>query len=402
MTGTNLVNYTANQVSNPELTPSTTFSPTLNATDDHTLAATGQLMSTPNNQIGLQTPVANPTSIVTPTITAAKGTATQVDSAPIAAQVNPTAATYQAKTISDQTPQATAEQGTVNQNSLVQEQLKKLYTESQPGMIPEWARGAVIQANEQMASRGMGNSTIGIAATAAAIQASALPIAAQDASTYFQMDLKNLDNRQQTSLANLQVRQQSLLSDQAVTNAANQFNASSQSQTQQFVATLMSSIQQQNADRLTAMSQFNTGQENQVASANATNSINTQEFTATQKAAADQFNAQMSYARDQFNAQAAFAVEQSNVTWRRSLNTANTAAINAANQINTQNRFNMSQTAQNNLWQQWRDEAAWSFQASESAKNRQYNIVMAANGRPTNTSFNSAQAVGSFVSALLF
>lgn len=402
-TGSSLPGYMATTITDPLLPQGGVFTPTLASADTQTLQQTGQLMqqNNPATQIGAQAPVAAPQPVTAPTITAQQGTATTVDPNAPAALVNPTAASYQATTTTGQAPQATAQQGIVSANALVSEQLKKLYSESQPGMIPEWARGAVVAANEQMAARGLGASTIGVAATAAAIQASALPIASQDANSYFQMDIKNLDNRQQTELANLQVRQQALLSDQAAQNAAAQFNASSQSQTQQFLATLMSTIQQQNADRLTAMSQFNAGQSNQMSVANATNEINVNQFNAQQKSVVDQFNAQMNYARDQFNAQAAFAIEQSNVTWRRSINTANTAAINAANQTNVQNRFNMSQQAQNALWQQWRDEASWAWQSNENELNRQYNMALAANGQYAgNEDFDWGKAAGSFVSGL--
>jgi hypothetical protein len=69
-----------------------------------------------------------------------------------------------------------------------------------------------------------------------------------------------------------------------------------------------------------------------------------------------------------------FAVDQSNVQWRRQVNTANTALQNETNRINTQNQFNASQNALNNLWQKYRDNASWNFQKSESMLQRQHEI----------------------------
>jgi hypothetical protein len=74
-------------------------------------------------------------------------------------------------------------------------------------------------------------------------------------------------------------------------------------------------------------------------------------------------------------------IDQSNVTWRRAINTANTAADNATNQANVQNLFNISTQALNNIWQQWRDEASWANSNSENALNRAHAVAIAALGR---------------------
>ena len=76
-------------------------------------------------------------------------------------------------------------------------------------------------------------------------------------------------------------------------------------------------------------------------------------------------------------------IDQSNVTWRRQVNTANTASINAANQTDAQNLLNISNFALSALWQQWRDEASWVNTASENARDRAHNVAMAALERET-------------------
>jgi predicted transport protein len=86
----------------------------------------------------------------------------------------------------------------------------------------------------------------------------------------------------------------------------------------------------------------------------------------------NQFNAQMVDSRDKFNAQMQFAVDQSNVAWRREINTLNTATQNETNRLNAQMQYNATQNALNNLWQQYRDNAAWNFQKSENVLQRQH------------------------------
>jgi hypothetical protein len=99
-----------------------------------------------------------------------------------------------------------------------------------------------------------------------------------------------------------------------------------------------------------------------------------EQFNAGETNAMNQFNTSMRDAREKFNANMQFAVDQSNVQWRRQINTVNTATQNEANRIDVQNTFNASQNALNNLWQQYRDNAAWNFQKSESALQRQHEV----------------------------
>lgn len=392
--------YMGNMVTNPTLAQGTEFQPTLMGSSEQSMAGRGELLTGQGSQLpGASIPGATPTTA--PTATGTNAQASQVDPNAVPGVQ---AGNYQATTIGNNAAQGTAAQGQVDPLSTVQGQLQKLYAESANGQIPPWAQGAMRLANDVMAARGLGASTIGAAAITAAVQESAFNIASKDAATYFQMDLTNLGNRQQMSLQNVQNRQQSLLSDQSAQNAAKQFNAASEQQVQQFMSQLVSQIQSQNADRTQAISQFNAAESNKISSQNAQFDLTTQQFNSQQKQAIDEFNATLSHQREMFNAQTQFAIEQSNVLWRRNINTANTAAVNAANQANVQNKFNLSATALNNIWQQFRDEAQWQFTASENDKTRQYNAAMAANNRQfisNNQPNQLAQAAGSFASSLL-
>lgn len=372
----NLTEYMANQVVNPEIPTSGVLTPILQNTNTATLQSSGQLMNaTPQNTLGTS---------ATPTVTPQQAQAATTNAQDATQHVNPTAAQYDATTIGNQAAQGTSENMTVNKNATVQGQLDNLYSNMQPGQIPTWAQSAVNTVNEVMAARGLkANSSISATALYGAVQNSAINIAAADANTYFQADLASFNAKQQTNLQNLQNRQQSMLSDQAAENAAKQFNAANEQQTQQFMASLVANINDQNANRIQAMS---------VANQNA-------------DMAAQTFNSQQTFARQQFNAQQQYAIDQSNVLWRRELNTANTAAINAANQFNVQNAFNLSTTAMNNLWQQLRDEASWAFEASENQKDRDYNMAIISNNMSFIEDMSDTkwyEALGGLVAGVIF
>lgn len=344
-----------------------------------------------NVQLPGATPVANAAPVTAAPITAtqASGVGTQVDANAIAGMVDPNKGKYDATKTTAVAPMQ-AQQGEVGALSTIQGQLQKLYGDMANGEVPAWAQGAMTKANEAMAARGIGKSSIAAGAIATAIQQSAINIAAPDAATYFQMDMKNLDNRQQAELTNTQMRQQNMLTDTASENAAKQFNASSENQVQQFQASLIASIQTQNAATTASMQQFNASQANQIAAQNSANELDADKFNTQQQVAIDTFNAQIRNNRDQFNATMQFAIDQSNVLWRRSVNTANNAAANAASQLNTQNAYNLSQVAMNNLWQEYRDSASWAFESSQNATNLAYNTAMAATNRGFITKQNDA------------
>lgn len=318
---------------------------------------------------------------------------------------------------------ATAAQGTINPNTMtMQGQMNDLMNFA-PGQIPDWAKGAVTTAEQQMAARGLGASSMAGNAVAGAILQSALPIAQQDAQTYAQMgfqnlnnqqaavlqnastianmdmanasfvqqagivnaqsflqqDLSNLTNQQQAAVLNTQSTVQSIFSDQSAQNAAKQFNATSSNQVDQFYKSLSANV-----------SQFNAAQTN-----------NMGQFAASGNQAVSQFNAQLEDLRQRFNVQNAIQIDQSNVNWQRMINTGNTAATNAAQQTNATNMLGISNTALANLWQQALDEASHSFTASQNANTLQANVAMAALINNQNISNALTTGVGNFAANLL-
>jgi hypothetical protein len=292
---------------------------------------------------------------------------------------------------------ATAATQELDQRATVQYQLGELLGSIEEGKpMPAWAAPAVRKVAGVMQARGLGASSMAAAAMTQAVMESGVVIAAKDADQYARIQLANLNNQQQTALANaaqiagmdkanLSARLQSAVTnaqlllatetknldsqqkadtlsynaltqavfkDAAEENARQQFNAKNELQVEEFFAELGSQVETANANRKAAVDQFNAGE------------INAQ----------GQFNAAMRDNREKFNSNMQFAIDQSNVQWRRQVNTASTAVQNETNRINAQNLFNASQNSLNNLWQKYRDNAAWNFQKNESFLQRQHEI----------------------------
>ena len=179
--------------------------------------------------------------------------------------------------------------------------------------------------------------------------------AVQNAQNFLQVDMANLSNRQQTDLFKAQQRVQALFTDQAATNAAAQFNASSQNQVDQFFANLSSQVAQFNATQQNAQAQFNAGQTNTIA----------------------RFNAELNNQRDQFNASNQLVIAQANAQWRRQIATADTAAINRANELNANAILDISKTAYDNLWNYYADTMEWAWTSAENQIDRNNALAIA-------------------------
>ena len=209
--------------------------------------------------------------------------------------------------------------------------------------------------------------------------------AVQNAQAFLGLDMANLSNSQQANVINQQAQQQIMLSDQGALNTAAQVNAATENDINKFISGLVQDINKFNATVSNANSQYNAGQAN----------------------AMQQFRSTMKNQREQFNATNKLAIETATTQWRRDVNTGNTAAQNAANQMNAANYLNISNTAQNNIWQQFRDEADYAYSSSENAADRAFNMAMAVLEADVNKSqYNeyldnqTASSLGSFLTSL--
>ena len=172
--------------------------------------------------------------------------------------------------------------------------------------------------------------------------------AVQNAQNFLQMDMANLSNQQQTELFKAQQRTQALFTDQAAVNASQQFNATSQNQVDQFFANLASQVSQFNATQANAQAQFNAGQENTI----------------------ERFNAEVNNQRDQFNAQNQLVIAQNNAQWRRAIATADTVAVNRANELNASAVLDISKQGYANLWNFYKDSMEWAWKSAENELDR--------------------------------
>ena len=295
--------------------------------------------------------------------------------------------------------------------------------------LPPWASPSVRKVSAMMSARGMGSGTMASAAMIQAIMEAGTPIAKSDADAYGRIQLQNLTNEQSTALqnavtiasmdtANLNARMtaavtnaqsfltmsvknldneqqsraltynaklQKSLQDAGAENTRKQMNAKNELQMEEFYAELGSQIESANANRIAAMEQFNVDQSNSMLT----------------------YNQSMLDSREKFNATAKFAIDQSNVTWRRDVNTANTATQNETNRINVQNEFNATMATMNNVWQKYRDNATFNFQKIESHLDRDQAVGLMAMEMANNrdlmdqeTKMNFIDAIGRFVANL--
>ena len=318
---------------------------------------------------------------------------------------------------------ATAAQGTVSEASTVKYQLGELFSSFEEGKpLPAWAAPAVRNVGAMMQARGLGASSMASAAITQAIMESGIPIAKADADRYAQMDITNLTNQQQSVMqnamtyaamdkANLDVRMQvavnnaksflsmdlqnlsneekmkeidyagqlqTLTSNQAAENSAQQFNAQSQNQIDEFFAELGGQLETGNKNRMAAQEQFNVSESNSIA----------------------QYNASVSDQRERFNIEMATQISQANAVWRREINTAETANINAANQMNAQNLLGITQASLDALWQRYRDEAGWALKIAEGQEQRFHEIGLLGMEIDSNTDLYEMESDATFSTEL--
>ena len=206
--------------------------------------------------------------------------------------------------------------------------------------------------------------------------------AVQNAQSFLQQDMANLTNQQQTELFKAQQRTQALFTDQAATNAANQFNATSQNQVDQFFSNLAQQASQFNATQANAQAQFNAGQVNTV----------------------ERFNAEINNQRDQFNAQNQLAIAQNNAVWRREIATADTVAVNRANELNANAVLDISKEAYDNLWSHYNDTMEWAWTSADNQLDRINQLAIAelsSDIRKEVAAMESSSAAGSAVGNLI-
>ena len=80
--------------------------------------------------------------------------------------------------------------------------------------------------------------------------------------------------------------------------------------------------------------------------------------------------------RDQFSAQNRLVIDQQNAQWRRQVATADTVAINRANEINATALLGLSNTAYNDLWAYYQDSMEYAWNSTENERERLKDITV--------------------------
>ena len=104
------------------------------------------------------------------------------------------------------TEQVQAATASPTKQATVAGQLEERMKDFQGGATPAWAAGAMREANQMLAARGLGASSLAGQAVIQAAMEAALPIAQADAATVASFEAQNLSNRQQRAMLAAQQR----------------------------------------------------------------------------------------------------------------------------------------------------------------------------------------------------
>ena len=272
---------------------------------------------------------------------------------------------------------AEAKTQTLAQEATTQYQIAQMMTSLDNDQeLPAWAAPNVRKVKSIMNQRGLGASSMASAAMVQALMESAIPIANADAQAYSRIQLQNLTNEQQTALSNA-----ATIAAMDRQNLDNRMKAAQQNATtflQMDITNLNNRQATETLNYQTKVQSLFTDQAATVSTNNANREASMNTFNADQSNAMKKYNAKLEDTREQFNSNMQLMIDQSNVVWRRTLNTANTAEQNKANQINAQTVLGLSVQAQNNLWQKYRDEVSMAFNASQNDMQRGHAIAITA------------------------
>ena len=306
------------------------------------------------------------------------------------------------------TEQIQAAEATPSQKATVQGQLEGLMQQFEGGQTPAWAAGAMRRANDVLAQRGLGASSLAGQAVIQAAMESALPIAQADASTTAQFEAQNLSNRQQRAMLaaqqraefmgmefdqafqarvqnagriadianmNFNAEQQVQLENSRIANTVNLENLSNKQAMVMAEAAALAQLdtanlnnrqqaQVQNAQNFMQMDLTNLSNKQQTEMFKAQQRVQSlftdqaaenaaRQFNATSQNQVDQFFASLQSQTSQFNATQANAQAQFNAGQVNSIERFNQELANQRDQFNAQNQLVI---AQSNA--QWRREIA--------------------------------------------
>jgi len=206
--------------------------------------------------------------------------------------------------------------------------------------------------------------------------------AVTNAKAFLEMDLKNLTNEQQAEVIDKQAVVQALFEDQKAINAQRLFTAESENDFAKFYDELNSAIERHNSTEMNTIERFNAGEINTVR----------------------QFNAEMSDSRDRFSSEMQYNIDVSNAKWRQTVETANTQMIFEAVGQDVKNTLDISQEAQNRLWDSIDNLLDYIFKGADNEATRDAEILAAQIRAMSNSGSSSSgkwQALGSIAGGIM-
>lgn len=206
--------------------------------------------------------------------------------------------------------------------------------------------------------------------------------AVSNAKAFLEMDLKNLTNEQQAEVIDKQAMVQSLFEDQKVINAQRLFTAESANELAKFYDELNSAIDRHNSTEMNTLARFNAQETNDVS----------------------EFNAEMSDGRDRFYSEMQYNIDVSNAKWRQTVETANTKMKFEAASADVKNSLDISQEAQNRLWDSVDSLLDYIFKGVDNEANRDATVLAAqlsAQGKSGSSSSGIWNAIGQIGAAYI-
>ena len=188
--------------------------------------------------------------------------------------------------------------------------------------------------------------------------------AVTNAKAFLQMDLSNLSNEQQSAVIDAQSRVQALFEDQQSINAQRLFTAETQNDFTKFYDQLSTNVEIFNAEQMNAMRKFNTGEINDIA----------------------EFNATMEDSRQKFYSNMQYQIDTANAKWRQTVELENTKMLFEASATDVKNMLNITQEAQNQIWDRVDSMLDYLWKSSENEAQRDVDILRAQIGAQASSS----------------
>ena len=179
--------------------------------------------------------------------------------------------------------------------------------------------------------------------------------AADNAQAFLDMDFKNLDNEQQAAMVKFQEMANAIIQDTNQKNVVAQTNMQEANDAEQFLLDLASKAAVANQNQSNIMAAENARNENLMA----------------------EFNAEDKRAREEFNAENARIIETANATFKQQVTTEETAAINAAYEIEAKAANTLSKAAYDALISEAKDLMYYAFEAENNHLDRVNKVTTA-------------------------